>query len=198
MKRGEAKRQAILDTAYQLFLEQGFEKTSMSEITVQVGGSKATLYNHFTSKEELFVECMTAAIDQYVAGSLASLDLSRDDMEAVLQHFGENFLQFSCSKEMIAVRRLMISEAARLEVGMLFLKKISALRERVADYLKANMESGKLRKEDPGIAANHLRGLLESEVLEPLLLGVTDTIPEEEKRGAAHRAIDAFLRAYAP
>jgi AcrR family transcriptional regulator len=198
MKRGEAKRQAILDTAYRLFLEQGFEKTSMSEITVQVGGSKATLYNHFTSKEELFVECMTAAIDQYVVGSLASLDLSRDDIEAVLQHFGENFLQFSCSKEMIAVRRLMIAEAARLEVGMLFLKKIGALRDRVADYLGANMESGKLRKEDPGVAANHLRGLLESEVLEPLLLGVTDTIPEAEKRDAAHRAIDAFLRAYAP
>jgi len=62
MQKGEAKRKAILETAFRLFREQGFEKTSMSEITAQVGGSKATLYRHFPSKEELFAECLSEAI----------------------------------------------------------------------------------------------------------------------------------------
>ena len=47
---------------------QGFDKTSVSEITAEVGGSKATIYSHFPSKEELFVECMLAAAENYVAG----------------------------------------------------------------------------------------------------------------------------------
>ena len=50
MKKRDTKRQAILDTAYRLFRAQGFDKTSVSEITAQVGGSKATIYSHFPSK----------------------------------------------------------------------------------------------------------------------------------------------------
>ena len=74
MKKSDIKRQAILDTAYRLFRTQGFDKTSVSEITAEVGGSKATIYSHFPSKEELFVECMLAAAENYMAGTLKHLD----------------------------------------------------------------------------------------------------------------------------
>ena len=49
----EAKRQHIVDVAAQAFRELGFEGASMAEICARVGGSKATLYNYFASKEEL-------------------------------------------------------------------------------------------------------------------------------------------------
>ena len=51
----------------------------MAEITSQVGGSKATLYSHFPSKEELFVECMMAAVENYMSDTLKHLDASRGD-----------------------------------------------------------------------------------------------------------------------
>ena len=35
-------------------MELGYERTSMSEIAARLGGSKATLYSYFPSKEELF------------------------------------------------------------------------------------------------------------------------------------------------
>ena len=198
MKRGEAKRQAILDTAFRLFREQGFEKTSMSEITAQVGGSKATLYSHFSSKESLFAECMTAAIAQYGAGAFAGLDAEPQDMVPALHQFGQNFLRFIGSNEMVAVRRLMIAEASRLGVGKLFYEQIRNLRDRVALFLGKCMANGHLRCEDPVHAANHLRGLLESEYMEPLLLQVCeDPLSEEEIRRASACAVDAFLRGYA-
>ncbi len=56
----DEKREAILRIAYQAFLTDGYAATSMSEIARQVGGSKATLYNYFCSKEELF----TAVVDE--------------------------------------------------------------------------------------------------------------------------------------
>jgi len=43
---------------------------------------EATLYSHFPSKEELFVECMMAALENYMSDTLKHLDASRTDTEA--------------------------------------------------------------------------------------------------------------------
>ena len=51
---GDEKREHILKVAYAAFLGEGYAATSMSSIAAKVGGSKATLYNYFSSKEELF------------------------------------------------------------------------------------------------------------------------------------------------
>src|SRR5262245_45646763 len=50
----DARREAILDVAQQVFLEEGFAAASMSTIAARLGGSKGTLYNYFRSKDELF------------------------------------------------------------------------------------------------------------------------------------------------
>src|SRR5258708_8438615 len=50
----DARREAILDVAQQVFLKEGYAAASMSTIAARLGGSKGTLYNYFRSKEELF------------------------------------------------------------------------------------------------------------------------------------------------
>jgi AcrR family transcriptional regulator len=199
MGKNDSKRQAILENAYRLFRAQGFDGTSMADITSRVGGSKATLYSHFLSKEELFVECMMAALENYMSDTLKHLDASRSDPQAALRNFGTSVLNFICSPEQVEVRRLMIAEAARSGTGKLFFDKITALRAQISSYLAACMISGLLRRDDPDLAADHLGALLEAEILEPMLLHVRDAAPdEEETAGAARRAVAAFLRAYAP
>lgn len=199
MKKSDSKRQAILEAAFRLFRTRGFDKTSVSEITAKVGGSKATIYSHFPSKEELFVECMMAAADNYMAGTLKHLDASSADPAVALFNFGRSFLSFICSPEQLAVRRLMIAEAARSGTGKLFFDKITALRTHVSAFMSACMASGTLRGDDPVLAADHLGALLEAEILEPLLLHVREGLPgEREIVLAAKRAVGAFLRAYAP
>jgi AcrR family transcriptional regulator len=197
--KSDIKRQAILETAYRLFRTQGFDKTSMTEITTQVGGSKATVYSHFPSKEELFVECMMAALENYMSGTLKHLDSSRTDPRIALLNFGSSVLNFICSPEQLEVRRLIIAEAARSGTGKLFFDKITALRARLSGFLTACMASGSLRRADPDLAAEQLGAMLEAEMLEPLLLQVREGSPDDrETARAARRAVDAFLRAYAP
>jgi AcrR family transcriptional regulator len=198
VKKSDSKRQAILDTAFRLFRTQGFDKTSVSEITAGVGGSKATIYSHFPSKEELFVECMMAAAEDYMAGTLRHLDASSADPAGALFDFGRSFLNFICSPEQLEVRRLMIAEAARSGTGRRFFAKITALRTHVSAFMSACMASGTLRRDDPALAADHLGALLEAEILEPLLLHVRGSPGEREIVLAAKRAVAAFLRAYAP
>ena len=199
MSKSDSKRQAILENAYRLFRAHGFDGTSMANITSQVGGSKATLYSHFPSKEELFVECMMAALENYMSDTLKHLDASRSDPEEALRNFGTSVLNFICSPEQVEVRRLMIAEAARSGTGKLFFDKITALRSQVSSFLAACMASGILRRDDPNLAADHLGALLEAEILEPLLLHVRQAAPDEKETAlAARRAVAAFLRAYAP
>ena len=52
MDKRALKRQQILDVASGLFRQKGFDATSISEINAIVGGSKSTIYSHFSSKED--------------------------------------------------------------------------------------------------------------------------------------------------
>lgn len=199
MKKSDEKRQLILDKAYRLFSSKGFDRTSMSEVTAEVGGSKATIYNYFTSKEELFVECMYSLIENYLEGIFFPLRDPKESVSGALSKVGENALRMICDPQMVASRRLMIAEAGRLGIGKLWHEKISLRLGELADYLDSYMKAGKLRKADPKLAAMQLRSLLEAEVSEPLLLQALDTTPSDRMlKKTAARAVDTFLRAYAP
>jgi AcrR family transcriptional regulator len=49
-------RGRILDIAQELFIEQGYEKTSLREIAERLGTTKAALYHHFQRKEDIILE----------------------------------------------------------------------------------------------------------------------------------------------
>jgi AcrR family transcriptional regulator len=51
----KSTREQILDVALDLFVSQGFETTSLREIAEQMGFSKAALYYHFNSKDDLLM-----------------------------------------------------------------------------------------------------------------------------------------------
>jgi len=195
--RSEKKRRAILDAAYGLFREKGFEKTSVAEINARVGGSKATIYSYFPSKEELFVECMFSLAESYLEGTLRSLKNPTGELVPTLQAFGVSFIRLVCSSEMISLRRLMIAEAERAGIGRLFNEKLERMRHQVASFISDVMSQGKLRVSDADLAAVQFRALLEAELFEPLLLCAGDSRPNEEAiASAARRAVGTFLRAY--
>jgi AcrR family transcriptional regulator len=72
----EVKRDAILKTAAHLFLEHGYQKTSMSLLSARLKITKPSLYYYFQNKEEILVECYRVGI--------AEIDgcLQRSNLEA--------------------------------------------------------------------------------------------------------------------
>ena len=57
MKKSEKLRETILDTSIDLFLEKGYDRTTISDIIEQVGGlSRGGFYHHFSSKEAILLE----------------------------------------------------------------------------------------------------------------------------------------------
>jgi len=60
-------KRRIIDSAQELFHRQGFQQTSLDDITRQSGVTKSNLYYHFNSKEELGLETLRERIGQYEA-----------------------------------------------------------------------------------------------------------------------------------
>ena len=78
MDRGNTK-QAILKAALDLFSMQGFEATSISQITKAVGIRKASLYSHFENKQAILDALVQEVLEQYQAHSLfARADWEKD------------------------------------------------------------------------------------------------------------------------
>jgi AcrR family transcriptional regulator len=199
MRKTDQKRQHILDTAYRLFHSKGFANTSMSEITAEAGGSKATVYNYFPSKEELFVECMTNLSDQYIDGIFGGLHNIRGDLAAALLETLKYALRVLCSLEMLASKRLLIAEAERSGIGRLFYRKMDGYMGELAAILRRAMDEGQLRQADPLLAARQLRALLEADIVERCLMGAHKAPPSAAAISrAAEDAVATFLTAYAP
>jgi AcrR family transcriptional regulator len=57
--KGEHTRQEILQSAHQLFLQNGFHGTSMRQIAQGAGIAVGGIYNHFASKDEIFMAVLT-------------------------------------------------------------------------------------------------------------------------------------------
>lgn len=198
-KKTEAKRQAILEVAAQVFREYGFKGTLMSEIRARLGGSKSTLYNYFPSKEVLFFEVVSSSTEAEFEAVHDALALSSDEIAESLMHFGERFLTFLYSPEIKAQRHLAISESGRTELGLIVYERgVLRSHELVTEFLQAAIRLGKLKQADPAVATKHLCSLLESELIDPFLFQQLGEVSAEEIKDITARAIDVFMSAYGP
>jgi AcrR family transcriptional regulator len=193
----EAKRQEILKAATEVFQEVGFERASMSEIRARIGGSKATLYNYFPSKEKLFFEVMYKAKELELGTITSALNADTDDLKQELLHFGQRLVPALYSPEAIAIRRLAIAELGHSDIGkVVFEGSMLPIEKQVAEFLRKAMKHGALRTTDPKTAAMHLLSLLEAELLQRVLLGVMVAVKPETVKGAVRRAVEVFLSGY--
>jgi AcrR family transcriptional regulator len=196
--RTEAKRETILDTAAEVFMELGFERTSMSEIAARMGGSKATLYSYFPSKEELFFEVMQHKVGAQVEPALKELpSMAHEEPRALLTRLGERLLVAVTTPEAIAVRRMVIAEADASSIGQQFWKfGPQQAFDATTAYVVAATQAGRLDVKDPHAAAQHLMALFSSEIDWRWIFGLQKTFTRAEIKQAVARAVDVFLAAY--
>jgi AcrR family transcriptional regulator len=91
----QLREDTILDAAHELMAEQGFNGMSMDDLAARVGISKATLYQHFSSKEELGIRVIVKAIG-HTETFVRSLDTSIpaiQRLEMMLQYVLEQRFQ---------------------------------------------------------------------------------------------------------
>lgn len=114
------RRAAIVAIARTLFLEQGYAATTMSAVAEAMGGSKATLWAHFASKEALFAEVADAMVGGFAARLEELLGGQRFSV-AGLRDFCERFLEKMQEPESTTLFRMIMAEGGRFpELGEMF------------------------------------------------------------------------------
>jgi AcrR family transcriptional regulator len=68
----EAKRNAVLRTAVQMFNERGFHQTSLDDVAARLGVSKPTIYHYLGNKDQVLLECVTIGLSQLIAAAEAA------------------------------------------------------------------------------------------------------------------------------
>jgi AcrR family transcriptional regulator len=112
-RRGDELREHILRTAKDVFLEMGFERTSMDVVAARAATSKRSLYAHFESKDKLFLAVVDLVRELYLGRLKTPSDYSQDTEEAVVLFCGR-FLQLLLWQPALRTCRMSIAEAERL------------------------------------------------------------------------------------
>jgi AcrR family transcriptional regulator len=198
--RTEAKREAILETAAQVFRERGLDGASMSEIAKRLGGSKATLYGYFPSKEELFVHvCLRVVAKQIMPALQGMAERADEDPRKVIFDVGRQLIRLVTSPNSVTAFRLAVAQGSVGNLGQVFYD--SGPRKGIEGftaYLAAATRAGRLKVPDPVVAAHHLRFLLEAETFWSSTLDLKERKSQFEIDRSIESAIDVFLAAYGP
>lgn len=189
-------RAAILEAAVRLFLESGYDRTSLARVAEGAGVSKATLFKQFPTKAELFEATVLTA-----GGSPDAeiIDPQTGDLHAGLAALGRAYAELLTRPRMIALMRAVIAESPRFP----------ELRERTFDfgtlpvlaalgrYLRAEHAAGTADIDDPDVASAQFLGMIASAIFWPRLVHGTWTITDDEQLRAVDEAARTITARYA-
>src|SRR5581483_10553100 len=142
---------------------EGFNAATMSTIAARLGGSKATLYAYFKSKEDLFDAIIA---DQcLVLEGMLMLEEEGVDIRTTLKALGRELVAAMSSDQAVRTLQLIIEESRRNpELARRFDQagpKVGS--ERLAAYLARRHARGEIHTPDPEYAAGVLFNLLKGE-----------------------------------
>jgi TetR/AcrR family transcriptional repressor of mexJK operon len=201
--RAGPKGEAIAQAALQLFLRDGYERTSVDAIAAEAGVSKRTIYNRYGDKENLFLSVLRETYRAMMGTirGLAEAHLSEPEAADVQQDLTafirEIALTVTTAPDRIALVRLILAEAPyfpaliRTETGPQTMHGI------VASHLTRLAEARRFAITNPTEAAEHLLALTLNQINTRTLFGVVP-ISDAEIERIVTSGVAAFVRAYRP
>lgn len=195
--RTDEKRNEIVRIASQVFEEVGFERATMATISERLGGSKATLYGYFPSKDDLLKAVISHQVFTHADGMIREFPADPDDLRSSLIKLCSGYLDKRTSALPITNIRMISNQPAGSTMGKEFyLSTIKPAFDRMAKCFEQLMDQGRLRRADPTLVTMHWKGLCDWDFFEKRLLGVIKGPDPKQIKQAAEAAADAFLKLY--
>jgi AcrR family transcriptional regulator len=192
-------RRKILAGAREVFMGSGFDRASVEAIAARAGVAKATVYNHFHDKAQLFVASFSEEADQLRGDLLACLSAEAEgDVDDALRRAGEAVVAAILTPAFVSLYRQTSAEIARFpEIGrILFDRGPAVVLERIADFLRRWVARGDLRIDDIPMAAMQLNTLWQGNLFFRAQMGVLDPVPDATIREVVRHGVRVFLSAY--
>ena len=194
--RSELKREAIVASATKAFQQFGVDNTSMDKIAELAEVSKRTVYNHFSSKEQL----VTCIIQDIWQKNVAVFDFSyQSDQPLAPQLFTlvENELSVISSPQMAELIRVsmgycLFNPDALQENMTQFFQQETALKR----WIKAAQQDNRLKEADPNTISEQIVSLLKGQAFWPQFMRIKPAIDDAQKEQIARSTVAMILSFY--
>jgi TetR/AcrR family transcriptional repressor of mexJK operon len=191
----DSKRQAILSGATRMFLAHGYRNVSMEKIAQAAPVSKATLYNHFDSKNAL----LAAVISDLCASLLQTMTqvtIESNDVESNLTKIATSAVDLIYADDALAIYRLVIAESPDFpELGQLFYQSgPQATLTQLEDYFRRLNAGGNFTISDPVFAADAFFSMLKGDLHLRCLLTKSLRPSADEKQRLISKVIDFYMQ----
>ena len=184
-----SRREAVIQAAFEVLVEKGYENTTMFSIAKRAGSSKETLYAWFGNKEGLYSTLIRRQADTTVERVNTALE-GGTNPRATLINFAIGLLRLLLGEPSISLNRGAMSSP---ELASLLLEQGRFMAGAAVErYLERLVKQGDLKITDSGTAFQLLYGLIVQDWQIRVLLG--DTPPShDDVVQHAEKAIDYFL-----
>ena len=196
-KAAAAERdERLLAIATRMFMEQGFEATSMDRLAEAAAVGKATLYGRYADKAALFAAVLRRRILQvYVPleAEVSTYSGAETDLAGLLRRVARHLLAHGWSHDSLALSRILAAQSGRFpELGQLAVREGTTRQIRlIAAILTRFATSHRYRLTDLDLAAELFLGITLGRFFKTALFGVPIDLEEADRR--VDVAVDIFL-----
>jgi AcrR family transcriptional regulator len=173
-------RDEILKAGMRLFASRGFHETSMSEVAREAHVSKALIFWHFKTKEELFVAVLNRLLEPYF------IDFAEEaavmDERAQIEKLVESYLSFvreHASSVRFFLAQMLHDQRLSESLNDQVLKLYGGSRAMIVELIASAQQKGVCtRRSAPESAAAFLLSALNGLLIEYLFMGANAIDPE--------------------
>jgi TetR/AcrR family transcriptional repressor of mexJK operon len=191
-----AKSEAMLNAAGQVIAERGLT-APVEAIAQRAGVSKQTLYNRYGGKAGLIRALIRRGVDTVTASLSDPVDAAAP--EATLAAFAHDLMTAMLTPGNLALTRVAIQGAADMPDVAEAVYRLGAqtMHARLADFLRAETDAGRLAVDDPDEAAEFFAGMAGARQMH-CILGVLEPVDAGTVEHLSRSIARRFVRAYAP
>ena len=198
-RRGVARREALLQAAQEVILEQGYAGASIDDVMTKVGGSKASLYAYFGNKEGLFEGMVLEACAAFLR-DVAIPTMVEGSLEDTLQSFGQRFFKLYTEPTRVKLIRTLIAEATRFPAlaRLLYEQGPKQVRLQLAEFFRHCHAEGLMRAPDADFAAVQFITLMKGHCQFRSLFGLSPLALPISPQVFVEQSVALFLRGVTP
>jgi TetR/AcrR family transcriptional regulator, mexJK operon transcriptional repressor len=197
-EEAEARDTRLLDVATSMFMERGFDGTSIDAVAEAAGVSKPTVYARYHDKRDLFAAVLRGRIRRWLAPLSAAAEAqatetSPKSIKTILHELSRHLVAYTLAPEAGALQRILSAQAVHFpELAKLaneegWLRSVRA----VSSILRQSAARGQIKVDDPELAADIFLNLVLGHSKRLALYGIAADPKTEERHRKA--AVDFFL-----
>lgn len=200
-KKIQSRCDQLYKVGLEMFLKNGYKKTSLAAIVKEAGGSLSTIYQHFGNKETFFEAVVFKGVEEFYEKLENRLKQEKDQsLENFLYKFGVEYINIFVNEEAIAIGRILYSEGFidNRKIANNFKIRIHKILNKIfIDYFEENNIKQYLKSDDyETIILQYCLLLREPQHTDSIFGNKTYKLTKKQREIKVKKTIDFFLNGY--